>query len=153
LRNPYDLSFDADGRLFVTDNGPDYGGPELLYHAEENAQFLFPYYPDCDFCPQTPSNLDITEPIATFVPHGAIAGITSYTHTAFPEQYYNSLFVALWSAFPDAQKIVHVQTYPTQTTDFLLGLAAPIDVIQTPSGGIAVADWATGHIFQVSIQQ
>lgn len=150
LRNPYDLAFDADGHLFVTDNGPDYGGPELLYHVEKGAHFLFPHYPDCDFCPQPSASLNITEPIATFVPHGAIAGITVYTHTAFPEPYYNSLFIALWSAFPGAQKIVRVQTYPTQTADFMLGLAAPIDVIQTPSGGIAVADWATGHIFQVS---
>ncbi len=150
LRNPYDLSFDADGRLFVTDNGPDHGGPELLYHVEEGAQFLFPYYPDCDFCPEPPSELDITEPIAMFVPHGAIAGITAYTHATFPKQYYNSLFIALWSAFPGAQKIVHVQTFPTNTTDFMLGLAAPIDVTQTPSGGLVVADWATGHIFQVS---
>ncbi len=152
LRNPYDLAFDAKGRLFVTDNGADYGGPELLYHVEEGAHFLFPYYPDCGFCPQPPSQLDITAPMATFIPHGAITGITTYTHTAFPKKYYNNLFVALWSAFPGAQKIVRVQTFPTESTDFMLGLAAPIDVAQTPSGGLAVADWATSHIFEVIFQ-
>ena len=153
LRNPYDLSFDADGRLFVTDNGPDYGGPELLYYVEQGAQLRFPYYHDCDFCPQAPPGVEITDPIATFIPHGAITGITTYTYNTFPDQYYNSLFVALWSAFPGAQKIVHVQTFPTKTTDFMLGLAAPIDVTQTPSGGLVVADWATGHIFEVSFRK
>ena len=151
LRNPYDLAFDANGHLFVTDNGADYGGPELLYHVEEGDHFLFPYYPNCKVCPQAPE-IEITDPIATFVPHGAITGITAYTHTAFPKQYYNNLFVTLWSAFPDAQRIVRVQTFPTQMDDFLLGLAAPIDIIQTPTGGLLIADWATGHIFQVTPQ-
>ena len=150
LRNPYDLTFDAEGRLFVTDNGPDYGGPELLYYVEQGDQLRFPYYSDCDYCPSAPPEVKITDPIATFVPHGAITGITTYTHNIFPDEYYNSLFVVLWSAFPGAQKIVHVQTFPTQTSDFMLGLAAPIDVAQTPSGGLVVADWATGHIFEIS---
>jgi len=153
LRNPYDLSFDAAGRLFVTDNGPDHGGPEMLYHVREGDQFLFPYYPDCDICPPSPPGAELTEPIATFIPHGAITGITAYTHSKFPKQYYNNLFVTLWSAFQGAQKIVRVQTFPTQVSDFMLGLAAPIDVVQTPSGGLAVADWATSHIFEVELKR
>ena len=106
LRNPYDLTFDAEGRLFVTDNGPDYGGPELLYYVEQGDQLRFPYYSDCDYCPSAPPEVKITDPIATFVPHGAITGITTYTHNIFPDEYYNSLFVVLWSAFPGAQKCV-----------------------------------------------
>ena len=57
------------------------------------------------------------------------------------------------ASFQGAQKIVRVQTFPTQVSDFMLGLAAPIDVVQTPSGGLAVADWATSHIFEVELKR
>jgi len=149
LRNPYDLAFDADGRLFATDNGPDYGPPERLHHIVPGGYYGYPYY-DCDICQKAPSDLVITPPIATFIPHGAITGITAYTASAFPSDYYNDLFVVLWSAFPGAQKVVRVSTFPTAVSDFALGFASPIDVTQSPDGALLVADWATGHIFKIT---
>ncbi len=148
LRNPYDLAFDANGRLFATDNGPDYGPPERLHHIVQGGHYGYPYY-DCDICQKAPADLVITPPIATFVPHGAITGIAVYTSNVFPPGYYNDLFVALWSAFPGAQKVVRISTFPTAVSDFALGFASPIDVTQSPDGALLVADWATGHIFKI----
>jgi hypothetical protein len=37
-------------------------------------------------------------------------------------------------------------------SDFVLGLANPIDVAVTPNGGLAVADWVTGNVFEISYQ-
>jgi len=149
LRNPYDLAFDANGRLFATDNGPDHGPPERLHAIVQGGHYGYPYY-DCDNCQKAPPDVVITPPIAQFVPHGAITGITVYTANAFPSNYYNDLFVVLWSAFPGAQKVVRVSTFPTAVGDFALGFASPIDVTQSPDGALLVADWATGHIFKIA---
>jgi glucose/arabinose dehydrogenase len=153
LRNPYDLAFDGDGRLFATDNGPDVGGPEWLYEIKEGGQYAYPYYDNCEICPDPPADATISPPLTTFIPHGAIAGITAYTSDAFPSDYFNNLFVALWSAFPGAQKVVRVETSkantPVITSDFVLGLAAPVDVTLSADGALLVADWATGHIYRV----
>ena len=151
LRNPYDLAFDMSGRLFATDNGPDVGGPEWLYEIEEGGHYSYPYYDFCEICPDPPPEATILPPIATFIPHGAISGITAYTAKAFPGDYINNLFVALWSAFPGAQKVVRIETdSPVRTSDFVLGLAAPVDLTQSPDGALLIADWATGHIFKIA---
>ena len=34
--------------------------------------------------------------------------------------------------------------------DFLTGVKRPIEVIQTPQGTLLVADFETGHIFEIS---
>jgi glucose/arabinose dehydrogenase len=151
FRNPYDLTFDANGELFATDNGPDYGPLERLHRVEQDGNYGYPYYPDCEFCPQPPAGLMITPPIAEFISHGAATGILAYTASQYPANYYNNLFVTLWSAFPGAQKIVRISTSPDIIAhDFMLGLAAPIDVAQSPEGSIVVGDWATGHIFAIN---
>ncbi len=150
LRNPYDLAFDAEGRLFATDNAPDFGPPDRLHHIQQGGYYGYPYYAGCGVCPTPPPDLTITPPIATFIPHAAVTGIVAYTAKQFPPDYYDNLFVTLWSAFPGAQKVVRVQQSPFKMSDFLLGLGAPVDVTVTPAGGLAVADWATGNIFEIS---
>jgi glucose/arabinose dehydrogenase len=112
----------------------------------------YPHYAGCDLCPPAPPDLNITSPIATFIPHGAITGIVAYTSNAYPADYYNNLFVVLWSAFPGAQKIVRVSTFPTALSDFALGFASPIDVTQSPDGALIAGDWATGHIFKITYE-
>ena len=140
----------AVGRLFATDNGPDSGAPERLHAIVQGAHYGYPYYAGCDKCPPKPADLAITPPIAQFIPHGAITGIAAYTGGAFPSNYTNDMFVVLWSAFPGAQKVVRVSTFPTAVSDFALGFASPIDVTQSPDGALLVADLETGHIFKIA---
>jgi glucose/arabinose dehydrogenase len=148
LRNPYDLTFDAAGRLFADDNDPDFGPPEELNYVVAGGHYGWPYVP-CDICFPPPAGVQFQPPIASFIPHSAPTGLVAYTASQFPSNYYNNLFLTLWSAFPGAQKIVRVRTFPTVATDFATGLAAPVDVTVAPDGSLVVADWATGHLFRI----
>jgi glucose/arabinose dehydrogenase len=150
LRNPYDLTFDATGALFATDNGPDFGPPDRLHRIVQGGHYGYPYYAGCGVCPPAPSDLRITPPIATFPPHAAVTGIVAYTARQFPADYDNNLFVTLWSAFPGAQKVVRVKTSPVEVSDFATGLASPVDVTIAPDGSLVVADWATGNVYKIS---
>lgn len=150
LRNPYDLTFDARGQLFATDNSPDFGPPDRLLRIAAGGHYGYPYYANCDQCPPLPAGVRITPPYATFIPHAAATGLAAYQGSQFPANYRNNLFVTLWSAFTGAQKVVRIQTSPFRMSDFVLGLANPIDVAVTPGGGLAVADWVTGNVFEIS---
>lgn len=146
LRNPYDIAWDAAGQLWATDNAPDYGPPEEVHRIVPGGQHGYPWY-DCDVCFSPPADVQVLPPTYTFVPHASPTGITAYTGSQFPSNYYNNLFVTLWSAFPGAQKVMRLAGGPP--TNFATGFAAPIDVVIGPDGSMFVADWATGIIFRI----
>jgi len=93
--------------------------------------------------------VEVLPPNVTFPPSSSPTGIIAYLDDQFPG-YYNSLFLTLWSAFPAAQKVVHVGPGGTAPHNFATGLASPIDVTVGPDGSLFVADWATGIIFKIS---
>jgi glucose/arabinose dehydrogenase len=146
LRNPYDIAWDAAGQLWATDNAPDYGPPEEVHRIVPGGQHGYPWY-DCDVCFSPPADVQVLPPTYTFVPHASPTGITAYTGSQFPSNYFNNLFVTLWSAFPGAQKVMRLAGGPP--TNFATGFAAPIDVVVGPDGSLFVADWATGIIFRI----
>lgn len=148
FRNAYDIAWDADGVLFTTDNMPDYGPPEEFNRVEPGGEHGYPWY-DCDVCFKAPDDVEIVPPLHTFIAHSAPTGITSYLDDEFPG-YYNSLFVTLWSAFPDAQRVVWFGSGGEETATFATGFAAPIDLTVGPDGALYVADWATGIIFRIA---
>ena len=63
--------------------------------------------------------------------------------------YYNNLFVVLWSAFEDAQRIIRFEPGGVNASTFATGFAAPIDLTIGPDGAMYTADWATGIIFKI----
>lgn len=148
LRNAYDIAWDANGQLYATDNAPDFGPPDELHRVVPGGQHGYPWY-DCDSCFSPPPEVTIVPPIYQFIPHSAAAGLTVYLDDNFPG-YYNSLFVALWSAFPGAQKIMRFGPGGVGASDFAMGFAAPIDTAVGPDGALYVADWATGIIFRIA---
>lgn len=147
FRNPYDIAWDANGALWVTDNAPDYGPPEEVHRVVPGAEHGYPWY-DCDTCFSPPPGVAVLPPTYTFVSHASPTGITVYKASQFPANYYNNKFVALWSAFPGAQKVMRLADGPPQ--NFATGFAAPIEVIVGPDGSMYVGDWATGIIFKIS---
>ncbi len=147
LRNPYDIAWDANGTLWATDNSPDYGPPEETHRIVPGAEHGYPWY-DCDTCFSPPPGVEVLPPTYTFVSHSSPTGIAVYKASQFPSNYYNSKFVALWSAFAGAQKVMRLADGPPQ--NFATGFAAPIDVVVGPDGSMYVADWATGIIFKIS---
>jgi glucose/arabinose dehydrogenase len=74
--------------------------------------------------------------------------VTAYLDDEFPG-YYNSLFATLWSAFPEAQRVVWFSPGGEEMATFATGFAAPIDLTVGPDGALYVADWATGIIFRI----
>ena len=133
LRNPYGITWDADGNMWATDNAPDFGPPEELHKVVPGGEHGYPWY-ECDICFSPPEGVEVIPPEFEFVPHAAPTGLTSYLSGVFPG-FYNSLFVTLWSSFPGAQSVVRVSPDGTMA-DFSLGYAAPIDVAVGPDGNL-----------------
>jgi glucose/arabinose dehydrogenase len=147
LRNSYDIAWDASGQLFATDNAPDFGPPDELHAVMPGGEHGYPYY-DCGQCFSPPEGVEVIPPIFEFPPHAAVTGITTYLDDDF-RGYYNNVFVVLWSAFADAQRVLRFEPGGLNGSTFATGFAAPIDLTIGPDGAIYVADWATGIIFRI----
>ena len=148
LRNPYDIAWDANNQLWATDNAPDYGPNEELHRLVPGGEHGYPWY-DCDVCFSPPPDIQVIQPVWMFGPHTSPTGITAYLSNQFPD-YYNSLFITLWSSFVGAQKVVRMTPGGGNAVNFATGFAAPIDVAVSADGSLYVADWATGIIFRIS---
>ncbi len=148
FRNAYDIAFDSQGRLYATDNMPDFGPPEEFNLVVPGAEHGYPWY-DCDGCFAAPADVEIVPPIYEFPAHTSPTGVTTYQAQQFPG-YFDSIFAVLWSAFEGAQKVVYFAPGGEDATDWATGFAAPIDLTVGPDGSLFVADWATGIVFRIS---
>lgn len=149
FRNPYDIAWDGFGQLWATDNTPDFDPPERLHRVVPGGLHGYPYY-DCDVCFSPPEGVTVIPPLVQFTPSSSPTGVTAYNGSQFPG-YNNAIFVTLWSAFPGAQKVMHIGAGGSSApVNFATGFAAPIDVVTGPDGSLYVADWATGIIFKIN---
>jgi glucose/arabinose dehydrogenase len=146
FRNPYDISWDADGNLWATDNGRDGEVPDELHLVEPGGQHGYPYF-DCPACFGIPDDVELVETWYEFQPHAVAAGITTYLDNVFPG-YYNSQFITLWTAMDFAERVMRFLPDGSNST-FATGFAAPIDVTVGPDGALYVADYAVGIIFKI----
>jgi glucose/arabinose dehydrogenase len=143
--NPFAVAFNSEGQLFGGDNGSR-DAPDEFNHIAEGEHYGFPYFQG------DPPNGATTGPIATFPPHSAPTGVTFYSGTVFPADYYDSAFIALWAR----GEIQHVQVarttsgaYLSRTTTFGSGFLSPISVINGPNGELYVADFGTSAIYKI----
>jgi glucose/arabinose dehydrogenase len=156
LRNPYDLTFTSDGQFYATDNGLLTGQGDRLLMIDEGGHYGFPYWSGrgCEGCPPTPPGLDITPDLYRFPPYSLPRGIVAYTGTEFPENQFDTLFVALWNGIEGGQRIVRID--PSEIAEdytpepFVTGLIRPIDVAVAADGSLLVADYVYGHVWLVS---
>ncbi len=148
LRNPYDLAFDASGRLWATDNGSDEPCETIdeLNVIVDGGDYGWPYGEDgCD--PLT----DGMGPVASLGLHTASTGIDSYDGEHFPPAYRGDLFVTLWGSFfapPELPpqvlrvKIEERAGGPLAAIEaFALGFEHPIDVVVDRDGTLLVLDY------------
>lgn len=147
LRNPYGIAIDSNDQLFANDNGPDYGPPDEFHRVVPGANHGYPWY-ECDACFPKPADVDPLPPTYEYPAHSAPTGLTAYLSDQFPNAY-NNLFGILWSAFPDAQRVVRFGPNGEGAETFATGFAAPIAAAVGPDGSLYVADWATGIIFEI----
>jgi hypothetical protein len=161
IRNPYGLTFDSNGQFFATDNGLLEGPGDRLLRVDEGGHYGWPYWRGrgCAACPLTDHRLDIGADLVRFSDYTLPRGITAYTGQQFPENMFDSLFVALWNGLPHAQRVVRIdpRTVPTDPDalaeyvpePFVTGLIRPTDVTVAPDGSLIVADYIYGHVWRV----
>ena len=147
LRNPYGLAIDSQNQLYANDNGPDYGPPDEFHVIVPGGHHGYPYY-DCSVCFPRPAGLTSVPTNFEYAPHSSPTGMVAYLANQFPNAY-NNVFSTLWSAFPEAQRIVRHGPNGQGAETFATGFAAPIAVTVGPDGSLYVADWATGIIFRI----
>jgi len=107
LRNAYGFCWDAEGRMFATDNGPDAHAPEELNHLERGGHHGFPYqFSDWTnkpyaHTPEAPPDLKFTRPVANLGPDGGFSGLPLFT---FDPHSSPAGIVHLGDEFPDGYR-------------------------------------------------
>ncbi len=147
LRNPYDITFDSQGRLWSTDNGSDAPCATIdeLNLIVDGGDYGWPYG-DAGCDPQT----DGTPPVVSLGLHAASTGITYYDGSAFPTQYNGSLFATLWGSLfaePDPYDRLLLRISVADDTgiveEFGAGFRHPIDVFADTDGSLLVLDYGS----------
>ena len=161
IRHPFDLTFDAAGTFYATDSGVLTGPGDRLLRLTSDGHYRWPYWRDlgCIECPPPRRDITYTAALLALPDYSLPRGIAAYTGTQYPANLFGQLFVAQWHDNGGGPQVVRVDpaaipTDPDQLAAyrppaFIHGLLRPVDVIQTPDGALAVADWATGHIWRV----
>jgi glucose/arabinose dehydrogenase len=146
LRNPYDLAFDSQGRLWATDNGSDEpcATVDELNLVVDGGDYGWPYGADgCD------PFADGAPPVASLGLHTASTGIDVYEAEHFPAAY-RGVFATVWGslfATPDPYDRVllrvDVDASPASVEEFASGFRHPIDVAVDSDGTLLVLDYGT----------
>jgi glucose/arabinose dehydrogenase len=148
LRNPYDIVFDSEGRLWSTDNGSDEpcGTIDELNLIVDGGDYGWPYADDgCD-----PYN-DGIPPVGDLGLHTASTGLAIYEATQFPDEYRGNFFACVWGNYfgtpdypPELLRVSVDETggQPIGTTEeFAQGFHHPIDVTVDRDGTLLVLDY------------
>jgi len=151
LRNPYDVVFDAQGRLWATDNGSDRPCETVdeLNVIRDGGDYGWPYSGDgCN------PLADSIQPAASLRLHTASTGIDSYDAGQFPPAYRGNLFMTLWGSFftepelpPQLLRATVEETAdgPRATIEkFAEGFVHPIDALVDRDGTLLVLDYGEG---------
>ncbi|MEZ4668929.1 MAG: PQQ-dependent sugar dehydrogenase [Anaerolineae bacterium] len=158
LRDPYDITFDANGQFYATDSGLLTGPGDRLLKIVQGGHYGWPYWTarGCENCPLPPPRLEIMPDLITFADFSLPRGIVAYIGQQFPANQFGSLFVALWNGTASGQQIVRIDPNDPRLGNedyvpepFITGLLRPIDVTVAPDGSLVVADFIYGHVWRV----
>jgi glucose/arabinose dehydrogenase len=154
LRNPYDLVFDSQGRLWASDNGSDTPCATIdeIDLIVDGGDYGWPYGADgCD-----PYH-DGTPPAGSLGLHTAATGITFYRGGQFQPEYRGNLFVTLWGGLigpsqpygPDLVRAVVSNDNSLTVGRFATGFQHPIDVATDRDGTLLVLDHGSGKLYRI----
>ncbi len=155
VRNPYDLVFDAQGRLWATDNGEDPPCDTIdeLNLIEEGGDYGWPYQPTCDALQSG------IPPLVDLGFHTASTGIDYYGAEAFPSEYQGNLFITLWGSLIEPPSVGRTLVRVTideaagelvgTLEEFGTGFDNPIDVVTDRDGTLLVLDYGSGSLYRI----
>lgn len=150
FRNPYDLAFNADGRLFTVDSDgerdhhlPWYSDARLFDIAQgmEHGWLLTGWQRSWNRPEWFYDNVDRADEIG----RGSPTGVEVYSHSQFPERYRNGVFSCCWTF---GRVYFHAlrpagSSYQAETEVFLKSTGdtgfAPVDLAVGPKGDLFVA--------------
>lgn len=145
--NPFDLAFDASGRLFAIDNDPDSQGPNRLVDVVKGGDFGYKsLYGGSGIHPYVAWNGELAGTLPYAVGLGeAPSGMLDASRTSFPQDYASSFLVSIW----EESKIVRVQLREEQgmlsgeVFDVLQGEAdfRPVAFAADSKGSVYFTDW------------
>lgn len=154
LRNSYDLVFTPDGQLWATDNGadPPCNTIDELNLVVEGGDYGWPYRPSCNPFQPREGALPPTVPMGF---NTSSDGIDYYERGPFPQEYWDSLFVAQYGANSGdpniGRRVVRVKPVGDsfEVLDFALGFVNPLDVLVDRDGSLLVADWWGFKLYRI----
>jgi len=160
--------------LWFTDNGRDWMGEdqpacELNHAPQDNMHFGYPYCHQGDLSDpefgEKRSCSEFTPPAQKLDPHVAPLGLEFYTHTQFPQQYQNQIFIAEHGSWNRKKKIGYrimlvtldngkateyipfAQGWLNENTDDVWG--RPVDLEFLPDGSMLVSDDYADVIYRI----
>ena len=145
LRNPYGLVF-AGRTLYATVNGKDKLGDsepaEMVVRVTAGANFGWPgCWPSYALERLIGACSGVSRPVAYLDPHSSADGIASWR---------GDLFVAEWGEYlhhNHGRRLVRISR--GHVTTFATGFDHPLALAVDPSGGLLVADWGRGVIYEI----
>ncbi|HEY5294898.1 MAG TPA: PQQ-dependent sugar dehydrogenase [Gaiellaceae bacterium] len=146
LRNPYGLVF-AGSTLYASVNGRDDLGDgkpaDMVVRVRSGADYGWPAcWPSYALHKLTGACGGVTAPVAYLEPHSSADGIASWR---------GDLFVAEWGEYlsrAHGRRVVRIRR--GKVTTFATGIDHPLALTVDPSGGLLVADWGRGVIYEIS---
>jgi putative membrane-bound dehydrogenase-like protein len=149
--NPFELQFDAAGRLLATDNDPDSRGPNRLVHVIQGGDYGYKsLYGNSGIHPYLSWNGELpgTLPYAAALGE-APAGMQIGATAALPLEYRDDVLAAIW----EERTIVRVRLGPRGAS--LAGTAAavveggegfrPVAFAADSQGTVYITDWVKRH--------
>lgn len=145
LRNPYGLVF-AGRTLYASVNGRDDLGDgepaDMVVRVRAGADYGWPScWPSYALSKLVGSCRGVAAPLAYLEPHSSADGIAAWR---------GDLFVAEWGEYlsrKHGRRVVRIRR--GKVTTFATGIDHPLALAVDPSGGLLVADWGRGVIYEI----
>jgi len=165
LRNPFDLAFDAQGRLYATDNSVDpplvRNAPEELNLVQRGGHYGHPWawgsITRKDLA--VPDGVSLQPPLVELPPHASANGLLYYDGGMFSDlqgKLITAEFGSYLAGHRQAGRRLSVITPPAPgstttgaATTWASGfLGRPVDLAQGPDGSIYVSDFEMGVVWR-----
>jgi putative membrane-bound dehydrogenase-like protein len=145
--NPFHMTFDPLGRLFLVDNDPDSRPPCRLLHVVEGGDYGFKFrngrkglHPFTAWNGELPGTLPMVSGTGE-----APSGMVHYAHPAFPEEYQGTLLATSWGDHLIQRFTLTAKGASfTATADSVVrggDRFRPVGLAQAPDGSLFMTDW------------